>query len=150
MKDSNRPTRPRPQAPSHRSVSLGERLETEAREVPAPGNSGLVAQVMRNVRAAPRRTESLALERQVGWFPWIMAGVTAAVVAITIAVTTVSEQSTAPSLPRYADVPRIVGSNLDPVLASREQDLAGEMQRIRADLNSIARLVSLRLEADTQ
>lgn len=144
MKNSNRPAR------NDRSGNLAERLETEARQIPVPENSGLVAQVMRRVRAAPKRAEIPASERNVGWLPWIMAGATAAAaIGIAITVAPVLEGSPATNLPRQANLPRIVESKVDPVLASREQDLAGELQKIRADLDSIGRMVSIRLPSDS-
>jgi len=143
MKDSNRP------AEHDRSVNLAERLETEAQKIHAARDSGLVAQVMRNVRAAPRSAGIPASESNVGWLPWLMAGATAAAaVAVAITVTSVMEDSPRTNLPRHADLPRIVESRVDPVLTSREQDLTGELQRIRADLDSIGRMVSIRLETD--
>lgn len=144
MKDSNRPAKP------DRSVNLAERLETEAQKISAPGNSGLVAKVMRNVRAAPRSAEIPASATTVGGLPWLMAGATAAAaVAIAITVTSVVNDSPLTDLPRHANLPRIVGSSVDPALASREQDLTGELRKIRADLDSIGRMVSIRLETDS-
>lgn len=144
MKDSNRKDIPR------RRVTIEDTLRSEARHIPAPERPGLVEQVMRSVRASPRQAGDQAAENGSGWMPWLMAGATTtAAVTIAIAVTSVIEDSSTSTLPRQANLPRIVESRLDPVLASREQDLAGELQRIRADLDSIGRMVSIRLESDS-
>jgi len=70
-------------------------------------------------------------------------------VLIVLALTRTVIDSPAPGLPREANLPRITESNVHPILASREQDLSGELQRIRADLHSIGRMVSIRLEPDS-
>ena len=153
-KDSNRTDK------SRRSETIEDTLRSEAQRIPAPEQPGRVAQIMRKVRAMPRMVGKEAVENEVdatasGWIPWLMAGATATAavsVAIIIAYTATSrvEHSSPSNLPRQANLPRIVESRVDPVLASREQDLAGELQRIRADLDSIGRMVSIRLESDAE
>jgi hypothetical protein len=145
MKDSNRTDR------SNHSGNLEDALRTEAQRIPAPEQSGLVAQVMRNVRASPRMVDKEGAVNGPGWTPWLLAGATAAAaLVIAISVTSVMDDSSTSSLPRQANLPRIVESRVDPVLASREQDLIGELQRIRADLDSIGRMVSIRLESGSR
>lgn len=151
MKDSNRT------GISNSSETIEDRLRTEAKRIPAPEQPGVVEQVMQNVRASPRMVANEGPESGSGWLPWILAGATAtaAVVMVVTIVTTFTETSSvehsSPSnLPRQANLPRIFESRVDPVLASREQDLAGELQRIRADLDSIGRMVSIRLESDSE
>lgn len=150
MKDSNRTDK------SRRSESIEDTLRTEAQRIPAPERPGRVARVMQSVRASPRMLGKTCVENEVagkppGWMPWLLAGATAAAaIVIGISVTSVLNDSPTSTLPRQANLPRIVESRVDPVLASREQDLAGELQRIRADLDSIGRMVSIRLESDSE
>lgn len=149
MKDPKRPAR------SEHGATLADTLSNEAQRIPATGNPGLVARVMQDVRATSRRAPSHVADSHAGWRPWLMAGATAAAAVtvatiVTLAVTSIGEDSSPSSLPRQASLPRIVEARVDPVLASREQDLAGELQRIRADLDSIGRMVSIRLESDSQ
>lgn len=150
MKDSNHTDR------SRRSETIEDMLRTEAQRIRAPQQPGRVARVMQSVRASPRLVGKTGAENEVagkppGWMPWLLAGATAAAaVAIAVSVTSVLEDSPTSTLPRQASLPRIVESRVDPVLASREQDLAGELQRIRADLDSIGRMISIRLESDSE
>lgn len=142
--------------PSRRSASLEDMLRTEARRIPVPDQPRLISQVMQHVRATPRRTVIDGSDRNNNRLPWLTATATAAVVVtvvitivITIMVTTDVVDSPAPTTPRQANILRVVESRVDPILASREQDLAGELQRIRADLDSVGRMVTLELEFDT-
>ncbi|MEX2499056.1 MAG: hypothetical protein WD397_09320 [Wenzhouxiangellaceae bacterium] len=149
MKNPNRP------APPEHSANLADTLSNEAQRIPAAENAGLVARVMQDVRATPNRARVHVTERNAGWQPWLLAGATATVALtittiVTLAVTSTIEDSSPSNLPRQASLPRIVEARVDPVLASPEQDLAGELQRIRADLDSIGRMVSIRLESDSQ
>jgi len=148
MKDSNR-TRT-----SNRSETIEDTLRSDAQRIPAAEKPGLVASVMQDVRATPGRTRNHVAPVQAGWRPWLMAGATAAAAVtvaaiVTLALTSPVEDSPS-NLPRQASLPRIVEARVDPVLASREQDLAGELQRIRADLDSLGRMVSIRLESDSE
>lgn len=134
-----------------RGQNIEDTLRNEAQRIPATEQATLVEQVMHSVRSSPRRAVDDHPERTSGWIPWLMAGATAtAAVVVTIVLTSSLEDSSPSNLPRQANLPRLVESSVDPVLASREQDLAGELKRIRADLDSIGRMVSIRLESDSE
>jgi len=143
---------------SNRREHVVDMLRAEAKRIPAPEYPGLVAQVVQRARTSPKRAVGSRYDKNSGRIPGLIAGAAvAAAIAIAVVNTIVIPDAVSPTgdlsptsnLPRQGNLPGFVELRVDPLLASRERDLAGELQYIRADLDSIGRMISIRLKSDT-
>lgn len=135
--------------PTRRNIeNTAERLVRGADDLPLHRDEALVGRIMHAVRTrpaspAPRRTATWARKT---WWP--VAAASAAVLVVAVVVSTIDSPTTAPVRPD--PLPVRLGQDLDPILARTENDLGQEMNALRADLDRLSRMMTIRLQSDTE
>jgi len=124
----------------HRPQTIEQRLRAEVGRIALPRQPASIESVMRAVYAAPRR-QPAAVSRRLPRTLWLTVPVAAALLAV---VTWRGEiQGPSPS-PRTVHVPE--PDRLVPVLAYQEAQLGDELENLQADLNTLIRTASIRIE----
>lgn len=127
---------------------MAERLERAAAELPAERDDAMVSRVMHAVRSrsAPSADRGIVPHGRASWWPVAAAG--AAVLVVAVVVSSLDIRATAPTAPD--PLPVRLGQDLDPLLARTENDLGKEMTALSADLDRLSRMMTIRLESDTE
>ncbi len=131
--------------PNHAPRSTAERLQRAANELPTARDEAAISRIMYAVRTRPQKSAArrLAPLNRPAWFA---AAATAMVAVVVLTVT--RPDAPGPSSPGPTPLPVRMGQDIDPLLARSENDLAQEMQSIRADLIQLSRMMTVRLESD--
>lgn len=135
--------------PTRRNIeNTAERLERGADDLPLHRDEALVGRVMHAVRTrpAPSAQRQDATFGRGSWWP--VAAASAAVLVVAVVVSTIDSPTTAPVRPD--PLPVRLGQDLDPLLARTENDLGREMTALGADLDRLSRMMTIRLESDTE